>query len=125
MQNAQPSELYPVGTNVYDGVTFQKGYIFDTETGEAQTTTNANALSGYIPVSELYQYTRSYRLYKVGNYDENYNYLGYQDGVSDTNTSVISSFVSGTKYIRTIINKSYVNDNGLVSQSACWLKRTA
>lgn len=123
LMGQKSNELYPVGTNVYSGVVFQVGSL-DRESGEIID--GDYAVSDFIPVSTDYQYTRSYRLYRVANYDASYNYLGYQNGVNDLGASVISAFLSGTKYIRVVVLKSYMNQStGLIVQNGCWLKRTA
>lgn len=115
--------LYPVGTNVYDGLLFQKNVTVDRTTGEV--TSGDMAVSDFIQVSEAFEYTRSYRLYYVYNYDAQKNYLGYQNGVNNLGTSVINSFIQGTKFIRTMVHPNYVSADGLIYQDGCELVRTA
>ena len=122
MMQESESELYPVGTDLYAGLEFQKNASVDRQTGEVVS--GENAVSDYIEVSMQYEYTRSYRLYGVYNYDENHNLLGYQAGANDLNTSVILPFITGTKYIRTEVHTAYVTGN-YITQDRCWLKRTA
>ena len=117
-------ELYPVGTNLYDGALFDKGYI-DGKTGELVEDDSYYAVSGYIQVSTAYEYTRSYRLYGVFNYDANHNFLGYQGGVNNLGTSVINAFIPGTKYIRTEVHIAYLAKDGTIGNKACRLIRTA
>lgn len=124
MAKTKASELYPIGTNLYDGLLFQGGTAIDTNTGDV-IQHSTQAASDFIEVSELYEYTRSYRLYGVFNYDANHNYLGYQSGVNNLGQSVISAFIPGTKYIRTIVLNGYLNDSGYIGNNNCWLKRTA
>lgn len=116
--------LYPINENLYDGMVFLKDKTINNQTGEVQS--GDYGVSDFIEVCELYEYTRSYRLYSVYCYDKNYNYLGVQSGVNDLNTSVINKFITGTKYIRTLVHTIYVNSTtGLIGQGGCWLKRTA
>ena len=115
--------LYPVGTNVYDGLLFQKNVTVDRTTGKV--TSGDMAVSDFIQVSEAFEYTRSYRLYYVYNYDAQKNYLGYQNGVNNLDTSVINSFIQGTKFIRTMVHPIYVSADGLIGQDGCKLVRTA
>lgn len=116
-------ELYPIGTNLYDGLLFNRNCTVDRQTDEVIQ--GNMVVSDIIPVSTDYQYTRSYRLYGVFNYDENHDYLGYQAGINNLSSSVISPLIAGTKYIRTIIHPAYINSNGYVIATGCWLKRTA
>ena len=114
-------ELYPIGTDVYDGVLFTTNADVN---AQGEVISGGYAVSDFIPVNTAYEYTRSYRLYTVYNYDEHYTYLGKQNGVNDLSSSVISALIAGTKYIRTRIHPVYIK-NGYVSQTNCWLKRTA
>lgn len=118
------SELYPIGYNLYTNKIFSKNANIDLATGEVIS--GPYAVSPFLEVNTSYEYTRSYRLYGIFCYDENYNYLGRQPGVNDLNPSVLNPFITGTKYIRTIVLNAYVNNNSLlVMQDGCWLKRTA
>lgn len=122
--NAGPPELYPVGTNVYDGVLFTTNASIDTQTGELIT--GGFGVSDYIEVRTAYEYTRSYRLYGVYCYDASHAYLGYLTRVNNLGESVIPSFWAGTRYIRTAVHNAYVNSQShMIGQLGCWLKRTA
>ena len=57
MMQSADAELYPVGTNIYDGIIFSQNNI-DRTTGELVQNSTL-AASDFLKVSTEYEYTRS------------------------------------------------------------------
>ena len=122
----QKSELYPVGTNLYQGLLFPYLNKVYNNKGELVDYNSIVSCEDYLEVDDTYTYEKSYRIYGLVMYDSQYNVIGFwsQNSLSVTTIPI----AQGTKYIRVSILGSYINSSGYIPEKELatrYIKRIA
>lgn len=122
----QKSELYPIGTNLYQGLLFPYSNKVYNNRGELVDNSSTVSCEDYLEVDNTYTYEKSYRIYGLVMYDSQYNVIGFW---SQNSLSVATiPIVQGTKYIRVSIHEAYINSSGYIPErdlSTRYIKRIA